>query len=150
MVLQVPFPKGGQVDDKAKLAAHDLAMLEYQYNRALADSRTEINGLAQKLQYLTGKINMLDSLVAEKKKEVDAARESYKLGKMTNLELQFVEGKVDQAESDYYSALFEHMVTTATLRSFFGEDIIHQGSGGSIPLEGRRIDAAVEAPGPSP
>lgn len=124
--FDLPFPKSNMTDEQVELARLEMTRLMFELRTTETALLEEINFLVEKGRRLTDKISILERLLAQKKKEVDAAQESFQLGRMTNLELQFTESNAHQAAIDYNETLFNYMTLTARLKTLLGEEITVQ------------------------
>jgi outer membrane protein TolC len=120
MALDVPFPNNSLVDEKTALAKFDLKGIEFQITQNLKQARREITVLLEKGAQQRERIQILQQLLAVKRKEVEVARRSFELGRTTSLDLRVREGEVRNVERDYNDVLFAYLMTNAELRQRYG------------------------------
>lgn len=124
VVLQVPFPKFDVDSSSIKIANHNLNELIVKRSQVISSIINRANNLKRQITGQDQKISLLNELVVEQKKEVDSARESFLIGKTSNLELQIIESEMMDSESSLYDALYYYALLKAEIYHLYGREIL--------------------------
>jgi len=129
VVFQLPFPNFAADKSGRRLANHDLNDLLLKRDQTMASTMKNAAKLKRKMAGLERKKRLLKTLVVEKQKEVNSARESFSIGKTSNLELQMVESVMMDAESSLYSTLYDYTQLQGQIRQLYGQDVLGRPTG---------------------
>lgn len=124
VVLQLPFPNFSGNKNETRLANHDLNDLMLKRDQIMASTIRSAAKFKRKMAGLEKKKGLLKELVVEKQKEVESARESFSIGKTSNIELQMVESVMMDAESSLYNTLYDYTQLQGQIRQLYGHDVL--------------------------
>ena len=133
--LSVPFPNFSQSDRKSDKAKFDIEMLDEKIRERSIDTRKSIERLSKKISELYSQLELASRLVEGKKAEVEASRNSFNIGKLTNIELQFIENKVDHAESKYFEKVYSLLSAIADLSWYCNKNFIQKETAIGMPVK---------------
>jgi hypothetical protein len=120
-ILEVPFPSQG-VSDAMEAAKLEKVGAVKALSQAEESFRRQITSLEHQIEQMEKSIRLNDQLLLAKKQEIALQRASFELGKISSIELNFVEATVVNAEQRYFKNVYKHMTVVAELESLIAQD----------------------------